>query len=129
VVTGVDWSYFSNLVENITDWKSSQSSGHKMCDGGAFTEQLELINTDKKILNSTVYAIDNDSCSGNRSIPENETTISIMSSIKTEIINLVKSNSLTDSNSIQTADYLNIQSFITCFGLLLLVKKSRKTKS
>ena len=60
-----------------------------MCDGGQFKEQIELYNEDLNLMNSSVYQIDNDSCSGTRSIPYDNTVIAVMGNINLYIMNII----------------------------------------
>lgn len=94
VIDGGNWSYYATLVSDVKNWNFTTYTENPMCDGGSFKEQIEMYDSDNNLLNTSIYSIDNDSCSGARFMPEDSNVLTTMSSIKEYIILLIDQNNL-----------------------------------
>ena len=130
-VDGLNWTYITELLNKVNSWNYVvNKSNMAMCDGGQFTEQIELFNSNKNLLNSSVYRIDNDSCSGMRSTPDDYTVIIVMSNIKLFIMDIINeyhlTTNVTNTQSLNTSTNFNFTYFIISLAVLVVFNKLRK---
>lgn len=122
-----NWDYYANLIENVNNWKyETYAESPGICDGGTFTEQISLYKSGSMV-NSSIYIIDNNSCTGKRSIPQDSTVIDVMGNIHDYILELVESNQLAKNKTEICTPTFNGTYFISTIFILSIILIKRRT--